>query len=107
MPMKISFTICCWSRVKNSESFLSVMCQLLSTFVRNGWSNGNTTAFRCSEVRLLYRVETNDSGLVPYQGRTSGEFARLPGAAASANPVTVVLRKSRRVTIGAPHWQDS
>src|SRR5437762_8707419 len=75
------------------------MCQLLSTFERSGWSNGNATALRCSSVRLLYSVATRVSGCSFFAASKPGA---VPIAAAAAVPPIAVLMKSRRV-IGPLH----
>src|SRR5213593_1159258 len=99
--MKISRIIACWSLVKNSDIFLSVIIQLLSTFERNGSSNGKQTAFFCSAFRLLKSMATTVSELAFLAAAFSAcETARAEkglAAATAAVPTAVDFRKSRRV----------
>src|SRR2546427_3812421 len=99
--MKISRIIACWSLVKNSEIFLSVIIQLLSTFERNGSSNGKQTDFFCSGLRLLNNVVTSVSELAFRAAAFSAcETARAEkglAAATAALPTTVDFINVRRV----------
>src|SRR5580765_503465 len=108
--MKISRIIACWSLVKNSEIFLSVIIQLLSTFERNGSSNGKQTDFFCSGLKLLKSVATSVSELAFRAAAFSAcETARAekgPATATAAVPTTVDFRKFRRV-IPRQHSQSS
>src|SRR2546426_6400657 len=98
--MKISRIIACWSLVKNSEIFLSVIIQLLSTFERNGSSNGKQTAFLCSALRLLKSVATSVSELAFLAAAFSAcETAKAENglaAATAAVPNAGDFRKGRR-----------
>src|SRR6266542_1801974 len=108
--MKISRIIACWSLVKNSEIFLSVIIQLLSTFERSGSSNGKQTDFFCSSLRLLKSVVTSVSELdFRATAFSACETARAEiglAAATAVAPTTVDLRKVRRV-IPRQHSQSS
>src|SRR5262245_17436271 len=104
--MKISRIIACWSLEKNSEIFLSVIIQLLSTFERNGSSNGKQTDFFCSSFKLLNSVATSVSELAFRAAAFSAcETARADKGPAAAT-AAVALRKDRRV-IPRKHPQSS
>src|SRR5213075_82542 len=106
----MSLIIACWSLVKNSEIFLSVIIQLLSTFERSGSSKGKQTAFFCSSLRLLKSVATSVSEptcwTVFFFGGETAKAEKGLAAAAAAVPATVVFRKVRRV-IPRLHSQSS
>src|SRR3989442_4332359 len=95
--MKISRIMACWSFVKNSEIFLSVIIQLLSTFERNGSSNGKQTDFFCSALRLLKSAATSVSEPAFWAAAFSAcETARAEkglAAATAAVPTMVDFRK--------------
>ena len=93
-PRKMSFTIWFWSASRKAEMCWSVMCQLLSTSVRSGWSKAKQSALRCSSRSDLKSVATSVSD---WGGVLSARpmIGTLPKAVAVAR-VAVVLRKSRR-----------
>src|SRR5205809_7708880 len=101
--MKISRIIVCWSLVKNSEIFLSVIIQLLSTFERNGSSNGKQTDFFCSSLWLLNSVVTSVSELAfraaAFSACDTARAEKRLAAAIEALPTTVELRNIRIVIL--------